>query len=102
MQTAGNLIAASAKFAAGMQQRQCRLHRRFAGFGMNIHRDTASVIGYGNAAVRFNLHGDSITKTGQRFINTVIDNFIYKMMQTLTARGTDIHARPAAHRLQPL
>jgi len=53
MQAAGNLIAAVAEFAAGMQYRHNNFHGRFAYF-MHINRNTAPVIFNGNAVVMMN------------------------------------------------
>ena len=38
----------------------------------------------------------------QRFVNGVIHDFIYAMMQPPCVRGADIHAGPLPHGLQPL
>ena len=51
MQTAGHLVTAGAKFAAGMQHREHRFERALAGAGVDIGGDAAAVIGDGAGAV---------------------------------------------------
>ncbi len=41
-------------------------------------------------------------KPAKRLVDGIIHDFIDQMMQTALVRGADIHARTAAHGLQPL
>jgi len=38
----------------------------------------------------------------QRFVDGVVDNFVYEMVQTGRARGPDIHGRAFAYRFEAL
>ena len=45
---------------------------------------------------------DRVAKAGKRLVDGVVDDFVDEVMQSALVRGADIHARTAAHRLQPL
>ena len=46
-------------------------------------------------------HQRTVTVSGERFINGVIDHFVHHVMQTRTVVGiTDVHTRPLANSVQ--
>src|SRR5215813_165406 len=47
-----------------------------------------------------NRHFDAIGVSGERFVNRIVNDFVDEMMQAHVARGSDIHRRPQAHRLE--
>ena len=38
-------------------------------------------------------HFDSVTKTGEMFVNGIVENFEHHVMQTALIRVADVHAR---------
>ena len=100
MQTAGNLVAAAAEFAAGMKHGVNNFQSRTTGLGLDVHRDAASVIGDGDGVPGVNGNGDVLAVPGQCFVNGIVHNFIDQMMQTGRGGGADIHTGALAHRLQ--
>ena len=67
---------------------------------MHINRNTAAIIHYGNTVIRINGNFNRIAKTRQRFINTVIYNFRYQMMQTAAGNTANIHTGAFPYRFQ--
>lgn len=100
MKAAGNLVAAAAEFAAGMKHRQHHRHGGDSQLFIDAHRDAPAVVPHGYHIAGKNLHLDMGAEARQRFIDGVVHNFIYQMIQALGTGGADIHARPLAHRLQ--
>ncbi len=56
MKSAGNLVAAAAKFPAGMQDRKDGFYRWTACLGLDINGDPPTVIDDRNAIIWFNDH----------------------------------------------
>ena len=69
---------------------------------MRIDRDAAAVVGDGQEAVGAQFHFDEGGVAGQRLVHGVVDDFGEQMMQRLFVGAADIHAGPAADRLEPL
>ena len=67
---------------------------------MRIDRDAAAVVGDGQEAVGAQFDFDEGGMAGQRLVHRVVDDFGEQMMQRLFVGAADIHAGPAAHRLQ--
>jgi hypothetical protein len=86
VESAGHLVTVLVELAAGVQHG----HRHFqAGDvlgGMDVHRDSTSVIRHGDGIVRVNDHGHRIAVTGQRFVNRVVDDLVDQVMQTARRR----------------
>src|SRR3546814_17189656 len=68
-------------------------------FGMQTHRDAATIVLDGRTAVGVQSDLYLLAETGQGFVGGVVDNFL-KDVQGIV--GTGIHARPLPHRLQSL
>ena len=49
-----------------------------------------------------NDHFDLVAKSGEMFVDGIVDDFIDHVMQTAFVRVTDIHARPLSNRFQTL
>ena len=69
---------------------------------MRIDRDAAAVVGHGEEAVGFDLDLDEMRVAGERLVHGVVDHLGEQVMQRLLVGAADIHARPPAHRLEPL
>ena len=63
--------------------------------------DAAAVVGDGAAAVRKQRHDDVVAEALQRLVDAVVDHLVDEMMESAEACGTDVHAGPAANRLEP-
>ena len=68
---------------------------------MRIDRNAAAVVGDGDEAVRGHLDFDPVGMAGERLVHGVVDHFGEQVMQRLLIGAADIHARTAAHRLEP-
>ena len=76
VQAAGNGIAVAAEFAAGVEHRQYDFDGRLADL-MHGYGNAAAVVDDGNAVVSFNRHFNVRAVSCQRFVDTVVDDFIY-------------------------
>ena len=100
VKAAGDLVAAVAEFAAGMEDGIHHFHRGNTHFMVNTHRDTTAVVPHGDHIVLFNGHFDMGAVTGQRLVDGVVHDFINQMMQASLGCGADVHTRPFPHRFQ--
>ena len=101
VQTAGGLVNLGVEFAAGMQRAHDDFERGFfRKFRMRIDRNAAAVVGHGQKAIGAQFDFDEAGVTGQRLVHRVVDDFGEQMMQRLLVGAADIHAGPAAHRLE--
>src|SRR5688572_16190634 len=105
MQTTGNLIATTTKFAACTDHGHGHIHS-FHGISPSIsfggvwtYRDPAAVIFNGYAAIRMDGDTDLRTIASQCFINCIVNDLIDKMMQSLDVRTTHIHTGAFTHML---
>lgn len=102
VQAAGGLIGLGIEFSAGMQRRHDDFERRFAGeFRMRIDRDAAAVIGHGERAVLEQFDIDEGGVAGDRLVHGIVDHLGEEVVQSALIGAADIHAGPAADRLQP-
>ena len=69
---------------------------------MRIDRNAAAVVGDGDKAVGLHLDLDPVGVAGERLVHGIVDHLGEQMMQRLLVGAADIHAGPAAHRLEPL
>ena len=67
---------------------------------MRIDRNAAAVVGDGEESVGAQFHLDEGGVARQRLVHRVVDDFGEQMMQRLFVGAADIHAGPAAHRLE--
>src|SRR5699024_8473882 len=64
--------------------------------------NTTPVVNHGDRIILVYRHMNIITKSCQSFINRIVDNLIYKMMQSSAGCTSDIHTRSFSDRLQTL
>ena len=101
MQAAGNLVAAAAKLAAGVEDGENDLKRRHVlALGVLLDGDAAAVVDDGAGSVLIEGYVNLVAKAGKRLIDGVIDNLVDEVMQALGARRTDVHAGALADMLQ--
>ncbi len=103
MQTAGDLVGAVVEFAAGMQHGHDDFGCRAALLGVNIHGNTAAVVGDGDGFVGMDGDDHTVAMTRQGLIDGVVHHFEHHVVQAAAIIGvTDVHARPLAYRVEAL
>ena len=103
VQAAGGFIDLGVEFAARMQRRHDDFERRLVlEFRVRIDRDAAAIVGDGQEAVGGELDVDEGGMAGHRLVHRIVDHLGKQMVQRLLVGAADIHAGPAAHRLQAL
>ena len=101
VQTAGNLVDGVAELAARMQNRVDHARGRNLLRRMNVHRDTAAVVNDGDAAVLLKRDVDFGAISCEVLVDTVVENFPYKVVKTFAARRADVHTGPLADGFKP-
>ena len=100
VQAAGNLIAAVAEFAAGVQHRHNDLDGRLLFLFHFIHRNAAAIINDRNAVILMDDDLDIGAVSGQGFVDAVVHNLVHQVVQTAGRRTADIHGRSFTHCFQ--
>ena len=88
------------KLATGVQHGHDNFKRGFLFVGMNVHRNTASVIHHSDCTVLVDGYIDAIARSHQGFIDGVVDHFINKMMQSFQVGSTHVHTWSPANGFQ--
>ena len=103
MQAARGLVDLEVEFAAGVERAHDHFERGLVlEFRMRIDRNAAAVVGDGDEAVGRHLDLDPVGMAGQRLVHGIVDHLGEQVMQRFFVGAADIHARAAAHRLEPL
>ena len=103
VQAARGLVGLGVEFAARVQRAHDHFERGLLRkFRMRIDRDAAPVVGHADEAVGLDLDLDPVGVAGERLVHRVVDHLGEQVMQRLLVGAADIHAGPAAHRLEPL
>ena len=100
MQAAGIFISALTKFSAGVQVCEHQLDRRHFPFRMNIDRNAAAVVAHGHAAIDMHRYFYLVTKSGEMFVDRIVQDFENQVMQTALIRVADVHPGAFADRFQ--
>ena len=69
---------------------------------VRVDGDAAAIVGDAQEAVVLEAHLDAARVTGDRLVHGVVEHLGEEVMQRLLVGAADIHARPPAHRLEPL
>ena len=102
VQAAGDLVAAAAELAAGVQ------HGQHDGDGgqllarRDVDGDAAAVVGDLDGAVGQDRDLDPVAEAGQRLVDGVVHDLPHQVVQAALAGGADVHAGPLADRLEAL
>jgi len=102
VQATGDLVAAVAELAAGVEHGQRDGDRGQAVGGVHLDREATAVIGDRDAAVGQDLHVDPLAVAGQRLVDGVVHDLVDQVVQAALTGGADVHAGALAHRLQAL
>jgi hypothetical protein len=91
MQTAGDFVNAVVEFSTGMKNG----HHNFKSctpFGVDINRNTTGIVGNSYAAIDVQCDLDGVAVARKILVNTVVNEFVYEVMQTIDRRVTDVHS----------
>ena len=102
VKAAGDLVAAAAEFAAGVEDGVHYLQCGPAGLGLDVHRNAPAVVGDGDGVPGVDGDGDVFAVTGQGLVDGVVHDFVHQMVQAGDGGGADVHTRTLPHRLQAL
>ena len=86
MQTAGDLIAAAAEFAARVQHRKRNLQRALMHLFMHVNGYAAAVIGNGNGIVAMDCNFNMVAVSAHGLVNGVIHQLLHQMVQPVEVR----------------
>ena len=100
VEAAGHLVGVVVELAAGVKHGHHDFDRRDAEFLVDVDRDAASVIADADAVVREDGHGNLAGESGERFVDTVVDDFIHQVVQAALGRVADVHAGTLADGFQ--
>ena len=101
VQTPRDLIAPAAELAAGVEDGQGHLQGVLAGLLVIAHGNATAVVPDGDGVALVQKHLDMGAVAGHGLVHAVVHDFRHQLVQTPFVRGADVHARAAAHRLQP-
>src|SRR4051812_29054764 len=99
MQTTGKLIVIPLELAACVQARHRQSNPRQAGARVQIHRDAATIVTYGEAVIGVPGHLDTVAYALERLIDAVAHPLDEQVMEPPGTRPANIHGRPLANRL---
>ena len=105
VQAAGDLVAAAAELAAGVEHGEHDLGRALALVRtgrVRVDRDAAAVVVDAAAAVGEQRDGDARAVAGHRLVDGVVDDLPDQVVQPGQAGRADVHARALAHRIEAL
>ena len=70
---------------------------------MDIHRDAASIVEYGDRLIRVDGDDNLVAMTGQRLVDGVVDDLEDHVVQAGSVIGVaDVHAGAFPHRIKTL
>ena len=102
VETAGDLVAFAAEFAAGVQSSHDGLKCRYFRLLMDVDWDAAAVVGDTHFVLRQKRYLDIVRKPSHRFVTRVVEYLPNEVMEAVGAGRADIHAGAATHRFKPL
>jgi hypothetical protein len=103
VQAARGRIGLGVELAARMQRGHDHFERGLLReFRMRVDRNAAAVVDHRDVTVGRELHLDPVGMAVDRLVHRVVDDLGEQMVQRLLVGAADIHAGPAAHRLQSL
>ena len=94
MQTTGDFVAATAKLSPSVEDREDRFQSGLTSLALDVDRNPPSVVANGNTVIRVDFDVDFSTKTGQGFVDPVVDDFPNQVVQPLGLGRTDVHSGP--------
>ncbi len=102
VQTTGDLVAATAKLAAGVQLGHDNRDGRQPCLLLDFHGNAGAVVLHGEAFIFVDGDLDAITAPLHGLVNGVVHNLKDHVMECFCVGAANIHAGAATHGLQPL
>ena len=102
VQAAGDLVAAAAELAAGVQHGQRHRHGRHLLARRGVGGDAAAVVLDADRAVGGEGDDDPVAVAGQRLVDRVVHDLPDQVVQAALAGRADVHAGTLADRLEAL
>ncbi len=102
VQTAGDLVAAAAELAAGVQHGEHDRDRGELLARRDVDRDAPAVVADLDAAVGHDRDLDAVAEAGQRLVDGVVNDLPHQVVQAALTGRADVHAGALADRLEPL
>ena len=91
VQTAGDLVSATAELTAGVEDGQNDRDRRNAQFLVDADRDASTVVADFDDVPGQDVHFNVCTEAGQSFVDGVVDDLIDQMVESAGTGRTDVH-----------
>jgi hypothetical protein len=105
VEAARDLVAVAAELAAGVQHREHDLDRALAlvrARRIRIDRDATAVVLHPAPTVGLQRDVDAVGVARHGLVDGVVDDLPHEMVEAGQTRGTDVHARPLADRIEAL
>ena len=102
MESAGYFISSSAELSAGVELCVNDLYCRDPHLRMDIDRHSSSVIPDNDGIVFLYRYLYMLAKSCQRFVDRVVHDLIYEMMESRRACTSYVHSRSETYRFQTL
>ena len=102
VEAAGDLVAAAAELAAGVEDGIHHLQGGTARLSLDVHGDAAAIVHHGDGVALVDLHQDVRAVACQGLVDGVVHDLIDQVVQPRGGGGADIHTRALAHCLQAL
>jgi len=103
VQPAGHLVGAVIEFPARVQHGHNDLGRRAAFLGVDIHRNSAAVIGDGHRLVGVDRDDNAIAMAREGLVDGVVDDLENHVVQPRPVIGVaDVHSGAFPHRIKTL
>ncbi len=100
VQATGDLVAAAAELAAGVQRGEDQRDGRDLLGGVLVDRDAAAVIDDPDAAIGLQGDRDVGGVARERFVDRVVDDLVDEVVESAFTGRADVHAGALANRLQ--
>ena len=100
VKAAGHFVGFFIKLAPGVEPGHYQLQGADFLCRVDVHGNTPAVILHPDNIVPFQNNKDIVTEAHHGFVDRVINNFKYQMMEAVYARGTYVHAGTLAYRFQ--
>jgi hypothetical protein len=92
VQATGDLVAAPAELATGVENRQHDGDRRQLLARGDVDGDPTTVVGDLDGAVGQDRHLDAVAIAGQRLVHRVVHDLPHQVVQAALTGGADVHA----------
>jgi hypothetical protein len=100
VQPARNFVGVAVEFSASVQHGHHHFRRGPFFRGVHVHGNAAAVVRHRDAIVLVHHYVDLVAKSGEGFVDRIVDDFPDEVVQPHLARRADVHRRALAHGLE--